>query len=82
MPLYDFACRHCSNVFEARTGFDAPGPPCPTCGTPDPTRVISGFGTSRSPAPRGLAAQRSNDTRRIREQQRAERRASRRNPPG
>ncbi len=81
MPLYDFSCRQCGQPFEARAGFDAPGPPCPVCHTPDPERVISGFATSRSPAPRGLAARRSDDTRRIRETQRAERREQRRNSP-
>jgi putative FmdB family regulatory protein len=83
MPLYDFACSRCGEIFEARTGFDEPGPPCPVCATPEPRRVISGFGTSRSPGLRGAPAQRSNDTRRIREEGRDERReARRRDPPG
>jgi putative FmdB family regulatory protein len=83
MPLYDFACAQCRNRFEARTGFDEPGPACPACGSDESERLISGFATSRSPGLRGLAAQRSNDTRRVREQQRAERREQRRNqPPG
>jgi putative FmdB family regulatory protein len=81
MPLYDFACPACAHHYEARTGFDEAGPPCPACGTADPERLISGFATSRSPAPRGLAAQRSNDTRRIREQARAERREQRKSQP-
>ena len=82
MPLYDFACPRCGHAFEARTGFDAPGPPCPACGAADPQRVISGFATSRSPGLTGLAARRSDDSRRVREQQRAERRAQRRSQPG
>jgi putative FmdB family regulatory protein len=82
MPLYDFACPQCGHRFEARTGFDEPGPPCPACGASDPERMISGFATSRSPALKGLAAQRSDDSRRIREQARAERREQRRNQPG
>jgi putative FmdB family regulatory protein len=82
MPLYDYACRSCGNRVEARTGVDQPGPPCAVCGTTDPERLISGFATPRSPALRGVAARRSDDSRRIREQQRAERREQRRNPPG
>jgi putative FmdB family regulatory protein len=82
MPLYDFACRHCDARFEARTGFDEPGPPCPECGAAPPERLISGFATSRSPGLTGAAARRSNASRRIREQARAERMAARkRNPP-
>jgi putative FmdB family regulatory protein len=82
MPLYDFACRSCGDRFEARTGFDEPGPPCPACGTPEPERVISSFATSRSPGLTGAPARRSNDSRRIREDARAERKAARRsNPP-
>ncbi len=81
MPLYDFACPQCGNRFEARAGFDEPGPPCPVCGAADPERLISGFATSRSPALKGLEARRSDDSRRVREEQRAQRREQRRNPP-
>jgi putative FmdB family regulatory protein len=78
MPLYDFACRECRQQFEARTHVEEPGPPCPACGTPEPERLISGFGISRSPGLRGAPAQRSNDIRRIREEARAERKEKRR----
>jgi putative FmdB family regulatory protein len=83
MPLYDFACRQCGNHFEARTASDELGPPCPACGAADPERLITGFGTSRSPGLTGAPAQRSNDSRRIREEQRAQRKEERRrNQPG
>ena len=82
MPLYDFACRSCGEHFEARAAMDGPGPACPACGAPEPERLISGFATSRSPGLRGAPAARSNATRRLREEQRAERRAQRRSPPG
>jgi putative FmdB family regulatory protein len=81
MPLYDFACARCTHRFEARTGFDEPAPPCPECGKSDSQRVISGFASSRSPGLRGLAARRSDDSRRIREQARDERREQRRTRP-
>jgi putative FmdB family regulatory protein len=29
MPRYDYECDTCGVVFEAKHGFDDPGPPCP-----------------------------------------------------
>jgi putative FmdB family regulatory protein len=86
VPLYDFACRACGHRFEARTPADEPGPPCPACAAEAPERVITGFAVNRSPAMKGAPAQRSNDSRRIREDARAERKSLReqakQNPPG
>ncbi|WP_249009482.1 zinc ribbon domain-containing protein [Conexibacter sp. DBS9H8] len=78
MPLYDFHCPACGATFEARAGMDAPAPPCESCGAGGVERLITGFASSRSPALHGAAADRSNATRRAREDQRAERIAARR----
>lgn len=33
MPLYDYKCTSCGNLYEQREGFDAPArQPCPKCG--------------------------------------------------
>ncbi len=76
VPLYDFRCRGCGEVFEefARPGETAP---CPGCGSDDVERVLSGFAGPFTVAPRGVAARRSNAQRRAREEQRAERIARR-----
>jgi putative FmdB family regulatory protein len=79
MPLYDFKCQACGDLFEASTSVDAPAPPCPACGAAAALRTITGFATTRPLAPKGVVAQRSNDSRRIREDARAERKANRTN---
>jgi putative FmdB family regulatory protein len=81
MPLYDFCCRACGERFEARVSYGAL-PACPACGATDPERVLSPFAGPFTVAPRGRAAQRSNASRRVREEQRQERREHRRNGPG
>jgi putative FmdB family regulatory protein len=45
MPLYDFACRHCGNHFEAlvRSGTK---PTCQSCGSEDLEQLVSSFGVS------------------------------------
>jgi putative FmdB family regulatory protein len=32
MPLYDFECVTCGDVFEEIVGLDGGAPPCPSCG--------------------------------------------------
>ena len=76
MPLYDFRCRACDTRFEARAPHDEL-PPCPACGSADTERVPSAFAGPFSVAMRGAAARRSNATRRVREEQRQERKALR-----
>jgi putative FmdB family regulatory protein len=41
MPLYDYRCPECENTFEARHGFSADSPPCPSCGFAQPKRIIT-----------------------------------------
>ena len=69
MPLYDFRCEACETAFEAAA---SPGDtaPCPKCGAPETRRIFSPPATSRTPGMRGAAAQRSDDTRRAREERR------------
>jgi putative FmdB family regulatory protein len=45
MPLYDFRCRACGRDFEAlvRPSHD---PVCPSCGSPDLERLLTGAGFS------------------------------------
>lgn len=77
MPLYDFRCRRCGAGFEARTDQDEL-PACPDCGASETERVYSPFAGPFTVGRRGQAARRSNAERRVREEQRAERRARRR----
>lgn len=76
MPLYDFACGRCGERFEQRVGV-AERPSCPACGTPQAQRMLASFAGPFTTRPRGLAAKRSDATRRAREEQRRERRAQR-----
>jgi len=74
MPLYDFRCRACGAVFEARA--DVGGlAPCEACGSADVERVVSGFAGPFTVRPRGAAAKRADAARRVRAEQRHERRA-------
>jgi putative FmdB family regulatory protein len=77
MPLYDFHCRACGTVFEARAPIGELAP-CESCGSADVERLFSGFAGPFTIAPRGTAAKRSDDSRRTREQQRQERSQQRR----
>jgi putative FmdB family regulatory protein len=76
MPLYDFHCRACGERFEARVPYGEE-PACPACGGPDTERVPAPFAGPFTVAPRGEAARRSNAARRVREEQRKERKAKR-----
>jgi putative FmdB family regulatory protein len=79
MPLYDFSCRACGARFEARVPHDQPAT-CPECGAPGAERMLSPFAGPFTVGLRGVAARRSNATRRAREEQRQERREQRRTP--
>jgi putative FmdB family regulatory protein len=41
MPLYDYQCNACRNIWEARHGFNAPRPDCPACGSDDTQKIIT-----------------------------------------
>jgi putative FmdB family regulatory protein len=76
MPLYDFRCAECGERFEARVASDE-RPTCPVCGAHDCERLPSSFAGPFTIRPRGREARRSDATRRVREEQRRERRAQR-----
>jgi putative FmdB family regulatory protein len=78
MPLYDFRCGACGEQFEARVAHDEL-PACPVCAAPEAERLLSPFAGPFTVGLRGLAAKRSDATRRVREEQRSERREPRRN---
>lgn len=41
MPIYEFVCRDCDNLFEHMQSFSAKGhPPCPRCGSNHISRMI------------------------------------------
>lgn len=58
MPMYDFACRECGEVFEKKLKMSESSDPqiCPTCGSGDTRRhmstafAVAGGGRSAAPA--------------------------------
>ena len=40
MPLYEFRCTYCDNVFERIQAYHADWPPCPVCGS-EAQRIMS-----------------------------------------
>ena len=50
MPIYEYECRRCGRLFEARRGIDEDDAriQCPTCGAGDPKRVFSTFASTSS----------------------------------
>jgi len=54
MPIYEFRCKTCENIFEAlcRNGH-AEGVVCPDCGGQSLSRLISRFAMSRQLTPCG-----------------------------
>jgi putative FmdB family regulatory protein len=76
MPLYDFHCTSCDERFEAQVPYGEL-PPCPVCGASGTERLMSAFAGPYLTSMRGLRAKRSNATRAVREEQRAERKAKR-----
>jgi putative FmdB family regulatory protein len=43
VPIYDYACVTCDEVFEELLRSDAPPPPCPSCGNAETERQLSTF---------------------------------------
>lgn len=41
MPLYDYQCKTCEQIFEARHGMTESAPPCPHCASNEVQRVIT-----------------------------------------
>jgi putative FmdB family regulatory protein len=76
MPLYDFKCTACDERFEAQVPYGEL-PKCPACGAGPTERQISPFAMGATVRPRGFAAKRSEGVRKVREEQRAERKAVR-----
>jgi putative FmdB family regulatory protein len=81
MPLYDFRCGNCGEQFEELVSASEL-PPCPACGAPDPERLLGSFAGPFTIGLRGAAARRSNAARRVREEQRREARARRKEQSG
>ena len=58
MPLYDFRCRACGEAFEALVR--PPHPPmCPSCGSPDLEKLLSGSFSVKSGSGLSVAARRA-----------------------
>lgn len=45
VPIYDYACTTCDTRFDELVRFDAPSPPCPSCGGEETERLLSMFRT-------------------------------------
>jgi putative FmdB family regulatory protein len=58
MPMYEFKCTKCSDVFEEliRNTKDNNDVQCPECGSPDVKRVLSSFADSTSSSGGALPA--------------------------
>jgi putative FmdB family regulatory protein len=81
VPIYDFSCESCGEVFEELARADEL-PPCPSCGAPEPRRLISQVSPPARIGLRGAAARRSDATRRAREERKREQRAAKRDGGG
>ena len=68
MPLYDFRCPHCPAEFEAVADPGATAA-CPSCGAGDAERGWRPIAAPAKVGLRGYAAQKCNDARRAREEQ-------------
>jgi putative FmdB family regulatory protein len=77
MPLYEFECSACGERFEALVAVSE-HPSCPACGAAAPERLFSPISRPLKFGLRGVAAKRSNASRRARAEQRREQRAQRR----
>lgn len=77
VPIYEFTCEECGTTFEelARAG---ELPPCPSCGAPEPRRLLSQVAPTPRIGLRGAAARHSDATRRAREERKREERAAKR----
>ena len=51
MPIYEYRCERCDELFEELLpSSTSPAPPCPACGAPEATRVFSQFATEWKPS--------------------------------
>lgn len=41
MPIYEYRCPGCGQVFEKLVHMGAGAPPCPSCGAPGAERLVS-----------------------------------------
>ncbi len=54
MPIYEFKCKHCGNVFEyLQLKSDENNAPCPRCGKNDTDRLLSTFSSVSSSGKKG-----------------------------
>jgi putative FmdB family regulatory protein len=50
VPIYEYRCTACETEFEELVSASAKkGPPCPSCGAPNPKRLFSMFATEWLP---------------------------------
>jgi putative FmdB family regulatory protein len=71
VPIYDFHCDSCGADFEELVR-GAETPPCPSCGAPGPSRLLSQVSPPARIGLRGAAARRSDAARRAREERKRE----------
>ena len=52
MPIYEYRCRKCGEVFEKFQWFNkgTDSLKCPHCGEPGPERIVSSFSSLKGPA--------------------------------
>ena len=77
VPIYEFTCDACGTAFEELVRGDGL-PRCPSCGAPEPRRLLSQVSPNPRTGLRGAAAKRSDDTRRVREEKKRLERATKR----
>jgi putative FmdB family regulatory protein len=77
MPIYDFRCESCGAEFEELVPAGEL-PPCPSCGAPEPRRLLSQVAPTPRIGLRGAEARRSDATRKAREERKREERAAKR----
>jgi len=79
MPLYDYRCNACEQIWEARHGFDAPKPNCPNCESQDTQKhitqaptfargMLTPAGTSRKQSKEELKSKWAEETPKLRKQ--------------
>jgi putative FmdB family regulatory protein len=70
MPLFDFECRSCGNVFEELVASADSPASCPACDSAEVERLFSSIAAPRKTGLAGAQARRSNADRRVREEKR------------
>ncbi len=70
MPLFDFECRACGNVFETLVSSPSDPAPCPECASAEVERLFSPIAAGRKVGMTGSDARRSDTARRVREEKR------------